>query len=589
MSEFEPGSDGPAERVRVDQVGYLPSAPKRAVVAVETDRSTIEAERFAVRECGPGDVVRSGALSDPVDDPDAAETVRRADFSTLSEPGEYRVAVGRGVTDDGDLQAVTAESVPFRVGTDAYDGVLADAVRLYTLKRSNTAIDDPVTGLDVPAGHTQDARAAMYFGDEFRDDGERLDVSGGWYDAGDYGKYVPPAAVTVGQLLLAYEQYPSAFEAGQCDLPVEASGVEGSVTDGEDAFELPDLLVEAKFELEWLERMQREDGALYHKVAAREWPAIDEAPTDDDRERFVYGLSTFGTAQYAAAMAMAARVYAERAPEFAERALEHARGAHAYLESNPDPEFRFDEGQDDGSGPYRKDTDREERFWATAELLKTTGDTRYADYLEVRFADLFDAEARAPVWDDTLSLGQWAYLTADAADDARADRLESAFVDYADDLVAAIEADGYRCALDTEDYHWASTKLALSKGSLLLLANAIDSDARYVAGALDQLHYALGRTPTGYSYVTGQGTHPPRNPHDRLVEGTGTDLPGMVVGGANRNGDDETVAEYIAETDAPPAKCYVDATESYSANEWAIDYTAPIVFLLGHARTMGDA
>ncbi|QLH83678.1 glycoside hydrolase family 9 protein [Halosimplex pelagicum] len=579
MTESEPGSERPTERVRVDQVGYLPSAPKRAVVAVESERSAIEAERFVVRGSDGGTVARSGALSDPVDDPDAGETVRRADFSALSEPGEYRVAVGRGETADGDLRETTGESVPFRVGADVYEDTLADAVRLYTCKRSNTAIDDPVTGLDVPAGHTQDAEARMYFDDAFREEGERLDVSGGWYDAGDYGKYVPPGAVTVGQMLLAYERYPDAFETGQCDLPVERSAGE---TD------LPDLLAEAKFELEWLERMQREDGAVYHKVAAREWPAIDEAPTGDDRDRFVYGLSTFGTAQYAAAMAMAARVYADDAPEFADRALENAREAHDYLESNPEPEFRFDAGQDDGSGPYRKDTDREERFWAAAELLKTTGNTRYADYLEVRFVDLFDAAPRAPVWTDTLSLGQWAYLTADAADDARADRLASAFLDYADDLVADIEAGGYRCALGTDDYHWASTKLALSKGGMLLLANAIEPDERYVAGALDQLHYAFGRTPTGYSYVTGQGTHPPRNPHDRLVEGTETDIPGMVVSGANRNGDDERLAEFIERTDAPPAKCYVDATESYSANEWAIDYTAPIFLLLGHAATMGD-
>lgn len=586
MNEFESGSERPTERVRVDQVGYLPSAPKRAVVVVEPERTAVEGERFAVRERESGGVVLSGSLSDPIDDPDAGEVVRRADFSALSDPGGYRVAVGRGATDDGDLRETTGESVPFRVGADVYDGVLSDTVRLYTLKRSNTAIDDPVTGLDVPAGHANDAEARTFFGDGVRDEGDELDVAGGWYDAGDYGKYVPPAAVTVGEMLLAYERYPAAFEAGQCDLPVEASGARGSASDRETG--LPDLLVEAKFELEWLERMQREDGALYHKVAAREWPAIDETPTDDGRDRFVYGTSTFGTAQYAAAMAMAARVYADDAPEFADRALDNARAAHDYLESNPDPEFRFDAGQDDGSGPYRKETDREERFWAAAELLKTTGDTRYADYLEVRFVDLFDAAPRPAVWDDTLSLGQWAYLTADAADDARADRLESAFVDSADDLVAEIEADGYRDALDAEDYHWASTKLALSKGGMLLLADAIDPDERYVAGALDQLHYALGRTPTGYSYVTGQGTHPPRNPHDRLVESTGTDIPGMVVGGANRNGDDETLAEYIAETDAPPAKCYVDATESYAANEWAIDYTAPIFLLLGHATTMGD-
>jgi endoglucanase len=388
--------------------------------------------------------------------------------------------------------------------------------------------------------------------------------------------------VTVGQTLLAYELFPSAFESGQCDLPVPVDEA-GEAGDGDRA--LPDLLVEAKFELDWLERMQRPDGALYHKIAAEEWPDIDEASTDDDRDRYVFGLSTCGTSQYAAAMAMAARVYEPFDAEFADRALENARDAVAYLEDNPEPAFRFDDGQGGGSGPYRKDSDREERFWALAELLKTTGDTRYADRIEVRFADLFDAPVRPPVWSDTLSLGQWAYLTADAGDDARREQLEAAFRSCADDLVADVEADGYRDALATADYHWASTKLALSKGLVLLLANEIEPDEAYTAAALDQLHYAFGRTPTGYSYVTGQGEYPPRNPHDRLVEGTGTAVPGMVVSGANRNGDDEALAAFIAETDAPPAKCYVDATPSFSANEWAIDYTAPLFAVLGHATT----
>ena len=571
MSTEIPGSAGPTTQVHVDQVGYLPSAPKVAV-------TTVDAARFAVVDTDEGEVVQTGSLSEQIDDADAGETVRRASFTSLSSSGTYRVAVGTGEEAAGKLTVTLARSPTFRIAPDVYDDTLVDCVRLYSLKRSNTAIDDPNTGLEVPAGHTQDAQARLFYGHGERDEGETLDVAGGWYDAGDYGKYVPPGAVTVGQLLLAYEQYPEAFGAGQCGLP------SGLSRDDRDAG-LPDLLVEAKFELEWLERMQRPDGAVYHKVAATEWPELDEAPTDDRRERYVYGSSTFGTAQYAAAMAMAARVYEPFDPAFAEGALSNAREAHEYLVANPDPHFRFDEGQDDGSGPYRKETDGEERFWATAELLKTTGESRYADHLDSAYAELFDAPVRAPVWSDTLSLGQWAYLGADAGRSDRRRTLESAFTEYADDLVATIEADGYRDALDTDDYHWASTKLALSKGGLLLLANEIDPDDRYVGGALGQVHYALGRTPTGYSYVTGQGTFPTRNPHDRLVESTGTYLPGMVVSGANRNGDDETLAAYIDGVDPAPAKCYVDAMESFSANEWAVDYTAPIFLLLGHAVT----
>jgi len=570
MSERELDIERPETPVRVNQVGYLPAARKRAVVAVEDAgagalSATVDGDvtSFTVRSTDSDDVVATGELSEPIDDEDAGEIVRQADFTDVTEPGEYVVEVGDGA----------ARSVPFRVAPDVYAGTLVDATRLYSLKRSNTRIDDPVTGLDVDPGHTQDERAAMRARDEFHDAGESADVGGGWYDAGDYGKYVPPATLTVGQQLLAYELVPEAFEAEECDLPVD-------VPEADREAGLPDLLVEAKFELEWLERMQRPDGAVYHKVAGDTWPSIDTLPTEDTQQRYVYGLSTFGTATYAAAMAMAARVYAPFDATFADRALDNARDAFSYLAANPEPTFRFDDGQDDGSGPYRKDDDLSERFWAAAELLKTTGEDRYAEALHGPLADVFDKPVRAPVWNDATALGQWAYRSAAAADTDRAATLDAAFVDRADAIAAAVEADGHRVALDTDDYHWASAKLALARADVLLLANEIEPDERYVEAALDQVHYVLGRTPTGYSYVTGQGTHPPRNPHDRLVESTGVEIPGMVVSGANANGDDDFLAGFIAETDAPPAKAYVDAVPSYSANEWAIDYTAPLFLAL---------
>ncbi|WP_435102314.1 glycoside hydrolase family 9 protein [Halarchaeum sp. P4] len=554
-------SDDPTNRtaIAVNQVGYSPAATKHAIVVADaTDAST-----FAVVDTDGGDVVYEGALSAPIVDPDAGETVRHADFSDLDEVGTYVVRAGG------------AESHPFGINPDVYAPVLRDVGRLYTLKRSNTRIDDHRTGLDIAPGHPQDAAASLAAGDDYHDAGATLDVVGGWYDAGDYGKYVPPAAVTVAQHLLAYDLYPEAFDSGQYDAP---EGVEMGAGD------VPDVLAEARVELEWLESMQRPDGACYHKVAGASWPAMDVRPAEDDQPRYVFGHSTFGTAQYAGAMALAARVYADVDPAFADRALANAREAFDYLADTPDSVFRFDEGQDDGSGPYRKETDDAERFWAAAELLRTTGDMRYRDPLHDEHADGFDVPVTPVTWRNTRALGQWAYRSADAADPERAVALDDAFRAYADDLVASVAADGYRVALDTDDYHWASTKLALAKGCLLLFADEIDGDERYVEAAFDQLHYALGRTPTGYSYVTGAGANPPWNPHDRHVVSTGTSLPGMLVTGANANGDDDALAAYIERESPPPAKAYVDETASYAANEWAIDYTAPLLLVLARSR-----
>ncbi len=552
-------SDGdaaePGQAVLVDQVGYRPDDPKEAVV--RADEAT-----FEVVDAASGETVTSGDLSAPTDDDASGDTVRHATFD-VREPGTYRLAAGDGA----------AQSREFEVGAGIYGRTLAEICRRYTLRRANTRIEDPVTDLAYGPGHPQDREARLYFDGEFRDEGERVDVHGGWYDAGDYGKYVTPGAVTVAQLLLAYERDPDTFESGQLSLPAGVSTAEREAG-------LPDLLAEAKFELEWLERMQRPDGAVYHKVAGRSWPAMDTRPSEDTQPRYVFGLSTYGTGMVAGAMAMAARAYREFDADFADRMLASARDAFAFLEANPDPVFRRDDGQNAGSGGYAKETDRTERFWAAAELLKTTGDARFTEYLESELAPQFEATPPAVSWANTLLLGHWAYYTAEAADPGRRAAVGDRLVADADRLVERVRSEGYRVALSTDQYYWASAKLAVAQGVKLLLANEVEAREAYVDAALDQVHYVLGRTPTARSYVTGSGEAAPENPHSRTVESTGVNVPGNLVGGPNAEGGDPALDELIATEDPPPAKCYLDETASYASNEPAIDYAAPLVVAL---------
>ena len=551
-------SPTPTERgtsVLVDQVGYRPEETGRGVVRTE-------AATCSVLDAETGETAAAASLSEPIEATHAGETVRQATFE-VSGPGEYVL-----VTDTG------AESVPFTVGEGVGGTVLAEAVRHYTLQRANTAIDDPVTGLERDAGHPQDHTAEMYFSDGFHEEGEPVDVHGGWYDAGDYGKYVPPAAVTVAGLLLAYEWNPAVFEDG-------AFGVAEALADG-DTGGMPDLLAEARYELEWLERMQRPDGAVYHKVAGLEFPGLDTAPAEDTQTRYVFGLSTFGTAVYAGVMAMAARVYDPFDSAFATRMLDNARDAFGYIEETPEPAFRFDEGQDDGSGPYRKDADRTERFWAGAELLRTTGDAGYHGYLVENHEGQFGATPSPVSWADTRLLGQWAYYAASAGATGRKSTVENAVLTRAETVQDQVETDGYRVALREGEYVWGSAKVALAKGNLLWVANEMDPDPGYARAARDQLHHVLGRSPTGYAYVTGAGERAPENVHDRIDLSTGTLVPGQVVGGPNDDGEDPVMEAYIEAENPPPAKAYLDDREAYSVNEPAIDYAAPLVFALAN-------
>lgn len=565
----EPTATEPAtvgEDVLVDQVGYRPADEKVAVVRTA-------AKAFDVVDVDSRSVVQRGELGAEIDDDASGDTVRQADFSDLSTPGTYALR-----TRDGSVG-----SYVFTVDEGVYGEALAATCRAYTLRRSNTDIDDDVTGLDRRPGHTQDSEAKLYFSDEFHDEGERIDVAGGWYDAADYGKYVPLAAVSVAQLLLAYERNPGVFESG--DLGIDAALADETVPES-----LPDLLAEARFELEWLEKMQRGDGAVYHKVAGTEWPPF-APPATDTKQRYVFGLSTFNTAQFAGAMALAARVYEEYDPAFAARALENAEAAWSFLLDNPEPYFRHDEGQGSGSTDYEKpggQGDDGDRFWAAAELLKTTGESQYADYLEREHADQFSARPRPVEWYRTFPLGQWAYYTADAAAPDRRSSVGDAFLAYADNEVKQIREDGYNVALAGDQYYWGSARVAVAEAVLLLMANAVEADEAYVDAALDQVHYVLGRTPTTRSYVTGVGENPPEQPHDRLSASVDVSIPGYLVGGPNADGGDPVLDEYLESEQPPPAKAYVDDQGAFAANSVSTEYSAPLVFALSHF-TVGDA
>jgi endoglucanase len=539
-------------QVKVDQVGYATKHAKIAVVEGELLTGTT----FVLVDSNSGKTVFGGNLSEPLTDTTSLQTVRRADFSAFQTAGEYRVYV------DG-----AGSSYRFAIAEAPYKEALATMVRSYTLQRSGVAIDDTVTGLKLKAGHLQDAKAEIFFDDGISHKGDIIDVSGGWYDAGDYGKYIPPAAVTVAQLLLAYELNPKAFPIGQLKLPEGLESPDPS---------LPDLLAEVRYELEWMLRMQRQDGAVYHKVSGSTWTGF-VTPDTDTQTRYVYGLSTYGIAQFAGATALASRIYKPFDQQFSDRLVAAAEHAQSYLSANESAAFRQDPMQDNGSGGYGKMTDAEERLWALAELFRATGNISYSEKLTKQYGYLLEQLPQAVNWANTQLLGQWAYYSADKSDEQWRERIRTAVKSRAKELVQRIENDGYLNTLKAEEYTWASVKAGAAYGCMLSLANRMQPNEDYADAALEQLHHVFGRSATGYSYVTGVGSFFPEEPHHRINASTGITIPGLVVGGPNRYGGDPDLDAVKGEL--APAMAYLDARGSYSSNEYAIDYNAPVILL----------
>lgn len=531
------GGGKPMARVTValDQVGYLPAAAKVATVAsAPGDKGVVPAE-FAVIRADTGEQVLRGTLTGPTTEPEASggETWL-ADFSTVRAEGAYKLIIqGSG------------ESPVFRVGSQAYGDLFAKALRSYFLQRCGVALDDPVTGLKHAACHVSPSVLEA-------DRSVKLDTAGGWHDAGDYGRYMPTAALTAGQLLMLAEFVPKAAM-------VQLSGT--------------DLLSEVRFELDWMLKMQRSDGAVYHKVTTENFPGFI-LPEQDTAPLLVYPVGTHSTALFAAATARGARTYKAADPAYADRLAAAAAKAWGWLAAHPD----LINPPVGNTGPYLPGSDKGARLWAAAELFALTGDPVYERYLAGRLP----GGVAAPNWENPADLAWLTYAFTPAANPTARGHAEAVILKQADYWAGKAGDHPYGVALGADQYEWGSAKTTQAIAMHLLLANRLRPDPAYVRAAEAQLHWVLGRNPLGRSFVTGVGTFPPLHPHHRLAAATGKVVPGLLVGGPNDRGQDKAV---------PPGlgpRSYADGQDSYSSNEPAIDYNAPLVFVAGWLSYGGD-
>ena len=511
--------------IRVNQVGYKPNAVKAAVFADISPDSNI----FEVVNAETGEAVYTGRLSAPIDNPWAGETDRVADFTEVTEPGVYRL-----VSADGH------ESPTFEIGEDVYDDLLRSAARMLYLQRCGVETDAAHAGIYAhPVCHA--ALATVYGTDE------QIDVAGGWHDAGDYGRYVVSGAKAAADLMLA---------SGIRDDALDDTGIPES-GDG-----LDDLLQEAKFELDWMLKMQAASGGVYHKVTCANFPAF-VAPQAETDELIVCPISNTATGDFAAVMAMAARLYAEQWPEDAAQYLDAARRAWDYLTAHPDePGFQNPEGI--VTGEYPDDNDSDERFWAAAELYCATGEDIYREAAEELIAT--GGKRHGLSWLDVGTYGLLALRNDEALGEAAKAELDA----IATEAVETIALNPYG-ADRTDTYEWGSNMGVANTGALLMLLGRTDD-------AQQPLDYLLGRNPTAYCFVTATGERSPEHPHHRPSTAAGTVMPGMLVGGPDNGLDDPYAAGALK--DSPPAKCYADSDQSYSTNEVCVYWNSPLVLLL---------
>jgi endoglucanase len=235
---------------------------------------------------------------------------------------------------------------------------------------------------------------------------------------------------------------------------------------------------------------------------------------------------------------------------------------------------------DVSTGGYGDSDCSDERLWAAAELWRSGGHAAAHQYFLARFASQLGALTSPAAWPQVAPLGLWSYALAPDTDAGAVERIREAALAGADAIAARSEAHAYGIGMLTNDYVWGSNGVAANYGVLLLIANQLREDPRYLAAALSHLHYLLGRNTFSLSWVTRLGANPFRNPHHRP---SGADpnpepWPGLLSGGPNRHRQDPALEALPPDT--PPGRSYVDHQDSYASNENAINWNAPLVFLL---------
>lgn len=518
----------PTGAIRLNSLGYLPQQEKEATI-------TADVNTFVVKDAETNETLFSGKTSGPFYQEDTGQEVVMADFSALHRPGSYYLELSNG-----------SRSVIFPVGETIYRDPFRTTMRGFYLWRCGMAVAGDHGGdhFCTEACHMEDGYLD-YLGEK----GGQRDGSGGWHDAGDHGKYIVNAGITMGILSMAWEQFQPQIEKINLQLPETAPG-------------LPSYLQELKWEMGWVLKMQYADGSgrVSHKLTRTNFSGFI-MPQDDKEKRYFTEWSSAATASFTAMTAQAARLFAPYDPAYADRLLTAARLSYDYLQQHPE-EKPFIQG-DFQTGGYQT-TDPDDRLWAAAELWQTTGEEAYLLDFEQRAAAISFRVDEDWDWGNVTNLGMFTYLLSEREGKNRVveERIRENALRAADNMVTRARNDAYGRALVR--YYWGCNGTVARQTLNLYVAEKLQPRDDYRETALTQIAHLFGRNTYNRSYVTGLGINPPMHPHDRRsgADKVEAPWPGYLVGGGHSATD------------------WVDLEESYSHNEIAINWQASLVFAL---------
>ncbi|WP_341839288.1 glycoside hydrolase family 9 protein [Chitinophaga caseinilytica] len=541
--------------VRLNQSGFYTAGPKHAVVM-----GPVPSDSFFITTPDGNDTVFRGTLQPEMISRYSSSRTRMADFSDLEMKGRFVLRVPG-----------MAVSYPFNIGDAPYHDLAAAVLKGFYFQRASMPLDAQYAGKWArPAGHP-DTRVLVHpsAADGKRPAGTVIASPGGWYDAGDYNKYIVNSGITMYMLLSAYEVFPAYFDRLNVNIPESDNGV-------------PDILDESLYNLRWMLTMQDpNDGGVYHKCTNAGFDKM-VMPHNATQPRYVVQKSSTATYDFAAVMAMASRIYlpfGDQFPGLADSCRRAAVRAWDWAEQHTGAAYLYRQQAINRTmkpaihtGEYGDGNAADERFWAYMELVTAVGGQKF-DSME----ELFAGHA-LPNWYTVETLGHWSAYRHPAKP-LHKKGMGELFMRQADQLIRAAEKNAFGTVMGQTpaDFTWGGNSNAATQGILLVYAYLASQNRIYLDHALSNLDYLLGRNAAGYCFVTDFGEKRPMHPHHRpsVADGIADPVPGLLVGGPNIRMEDGGKYPFReAET------AYVDRDSAYACNEIAINWNAPLVFLV---------
>ena len=585
--------------IKVNQVGYTCNGNKNAKVSCFKKFGSLSGKRFEIVNQETEEVVFSDVLSNSTTDTKiSGEDIYEINFNSVTQQGTYYIRIPDANLNvsaltprdkENNLKTNTLISVTFKIGDDIYNEMLSDMSKYYYYQRQ---------GLDLQEKYAQQfARENLHpndisvkrWSDRNNPSAETFDVSQGWYDAGDYGKYVSPAATSVENLLLAYELFPQEFKKINPNIP-ETDKTSDLYSNA------PAILSEIKWELDMLLKLEHsnKDGSFYVAANYKDGTMYIEdtlySTSDYNSSAKETDLrSHLATVDMSAMLAHAYIVYKDipEYSDFAEQCLETSIRAWNWA-NNPVNEKHMSIGAGNRTYTFtQEDLDRS-MYWAAGTLFRASkfankDCSEYENYLisnceNENVNTCFTGNSLGYSHKGRSFLGFFHYLYQN---DNPSNQIKAVFSKFEPWRNRILNYDSFGTDYPEWGYWWGSNMVLAQSSMTLFLGSVVlegidNIPIEVLNSNQSAFNYLLGVNPISFSYVSGYGENSVKNIYSAIYSKDAKLTPyqcpkGYVTEGANSS-NNRHLSKYNG-------KCYMDSDAEWTTNENTIYGNAAMIFL----------